>query len=63
MAKRYIHKVDNASITNAAGLKAVADTQPKNYPVGSIYVLDNGVLLMVTANTGTAVTFGTFTVA
>lgn len=62
MSKRYIHTVSDATITNAAGLKAVADTNPDAYPVGGIYVLTNGVALIVTANSGTAVTFGTFTV-
>jgi hypothetical protein len=63
MGKRYIHTVDDTGITNAAGLKAVADTNPAMYPVGAMYVLTNGVLLIVTANSGTAVTFGTVTVA
>ena len=63
MSKAYIHRVHDAAITNAAGLKAVADTNPAAYPVGEVYALTNGVLLVVTANTGTAVTFGTVTVA
>ncbi len=62
MSKRYIHKVDDVAITNAAGLKAVADLNPDMYPVGSVYVLTNGVFLLVTVNSGTAVTFGTVTV-
>lgn len=62
MSKRYIHTVDDTSITNAAGLKAVADTNPKAYPVGAHYVLTNGVILAVTANDGSAVTIGTVTV-
>ncbi len=62
MSKRYIHTVDDAAITTAAGLKAVADLNPAMYPVGALYVLTNGVLLLVTVNDGAAVTFGTVTV-
>lgn len=62
MSKRYVHAVEDTGITNAAGLKAVADTNPGAYPVGGLYVLTNGVLLIVTANSGSAVTLGTVTV-
>ena len=63
MSKRYIHTVDDVAITNAAELKAIADQNPSSYPVGAMYVLVSGVFLAVTANTGTAVTVGTVTVA
>lgn len=62
MTKRYIHTVDDAGITDAAGFKAVADSNPLQYPVGGQYVLVNGVLLTITANSGTAVTVGTVTI-
>ena len=63
MSKRYIHLVDDETITDAAGLKAVADANPDAYPVGAHYSLQNGVQLVVTANDGSAVTIGTVTVA
>jgi hypothetical protein len=62
MSKRYIHTVDDVGIATAANLKTVADTNPAAYPVGGIYVLTNGVVLVITANSGTAVTVGTVTV-
>ena len=63
MSKRYIHTIDDDTIEDAAGLKAVADENPLQYPVGGLYVAANGVLLQVTANDGSAVTVGTVTVA
>lgn len=61
MSKRYIHALEDDSITDAAGLKAIADTNPAVYPVGGIYVLTNGVYLVISANDGTAVTVLTIT--
>jgi hypothetical protein len=63
MSKRYLHYVDDAAITTAAQLKAVADTNPAEYLVGGIYALPNGVLCNITANSGTAVTILTITAA
>jgi hypothetical protein len=63
MSKRYLHYVDNVAVTNAAELKAIADTNPAEYPVGGIYALPNGVLCNVTANDGSAVTISTITSA
>ena len=54
MSKAYIHSVDDDTITDAAGLKAVADTNPAAYKVNGLYGLVNGVLLVVTANDGSA---------
>lgn len=62
MSKRYISTIDDPSIVTAANLKALADTNPAMYPVGGQYVTVLGVLLTVTANTGTVVTVGTVTV-
>lgn len=63
MSKRYVHTVDNAAATDAATFKTlVADENPLSYPVGALYVLLNGVMLIVTANDGTSVTIGTITV-
>ena len=61
--KKYIHGVDDVAITTAAELKAVADTNPAAYPIGGIYALQNGVLVVVTANDGAAVTILTITAA
>jgi hypothetical protein len=63
MGKRYIHTVDDAGVTNAATFKTMADKNPTAYPKGGIYALANGVLIVVTANSGSAVTAGTITVA
>jgi hypothetical protein len=63
MSKRYIHGVEDVAITNAAELKAVADTNPSAYLVGGLYSLPNGVLCIVSANSGTAVTVLTVTAA
>lgn len=56
MSKRYVHQVADPAIVDAAGLKALADTNPTAYPVGALYALQNGVLCLVTVNDGTAVT-------
>lgn len=62
MSKRYIHVVDDAAITTEIALKALMDANPANYPVGGCYVLQNGLVIFVTTNNGTAVTLGTVTV-
>ena len=63
MSKRYISLVEDDTIVDAAGLKALADTNPLAYPVGAHYSLLNGVQLVVTANNGTQVTILTITAA
>ena len=60
--KLYIHKLADAAIVTAANLKTVADTNPSQYPVGAEYVTVAGVRLVITANTGSAVTVKTVTV-
>jgi len=62
MSKRYIHLVDNSDITTGILFKALAETNPDAYPVGGIYMLLNGVMLVVTVNDGTTVTVSTVTV-
>ena len=67
MAKRYIEAVYDTTITSAVTLKALMDTAPENYPIGGMYVIAHtgtgtGLLFIVTANSGTAVTLGTVTV-
>ena len=63
MSKRYIHTVDDAEVTTGILFKALAEDNPTQYPVGGVYILQNGVMLVVTANTGTVVTVSTVTVS
>ena len=63
MSKRYIHTVDDAGITTGILFKAMAEENATQYPVGGIYILENGTMLVVTANTGTVVTVSTVTVS
>ena len=56
MSKGYTHVLDDTTITDGAGLKALADTNPAAYPVGGIYVLTNGLYFGVSVNDGAAVT-------
>ena len=62
MSKRYIHLVDDVTITTGALLKAEAETNPSAYLVGGHYALLNGLQCVIQVNDGTTVTVGTVTV-
>ena len=63
MSKRYVHLVDDATITTGALLKASAELNPLQYPVGGIYMLLNGLMCQIKVNDGTTVTVNTVTVS
>ena len=63
MSKRYIHTVDDAGITTGILFKAMAEENATQYPLGGVYILQNGVMLVVTVNDGTTVTVSTVTVS
>ena len=62
MSKRFVHTVDDAAITTGALLKAAAELNPAQYPIGGHYMLLNGLFCVIQVNDGTTVTVGTVTV-
>ncbi len=61
MSKRYIHLVDDVTITTGAKLKTAAELNPSAYLVGGLYMLANGLVCNIKVNDGTTVTVGTIT--
>ena len=62
MSKRYVHQVNDVTITTGALLKAEAELNPDQYPIGGHYMLLNGLFCIIQVNDGTTVTVGTVTV-
>ena len=60
MSKRYIHV--RTDLADLAALEAASAANPPNFPVGGLYSIAGGVLLIITENDGTTPVVGTVTV-